>query len=156
VIDTSSYDYGLTYGSDWQETIVLYSDPRVKRWRGDYNKNFLYLVGDGVLFEGAAYVALLEDARTDPGPDSTAFWSPVAPFDLTGYVVQIVCDAVGSWGGFTTAPSVAPLLGRLNINIPHTSFAEAPSSAHWYLKITEPGGAVMEPPIHGTLLFKAP
>jgi hypothetical protein len=156
VIETARHDYQLTYGCDWQETLILFSDARVKRWRGTYDKDFLYLKGDAVLFEGEAYVALLEDTRTDPGPDSQAFWAPVERFDLTGYAVQIVCDSVGAWDGFTVGPEVESLKGTLNVIVPHAAFADAPSSAHWYLKITEPDGAEMEPPMSGTLLFRKP
>jgi hypothetical protein len=156
VITQASHDYGLTYGSDWRETMILYADARVTRWRGAYNKDFLYLAGDGVGFQGEAFVALREDARTDPGPDNTAFWSPATPLNLTGYIVQIVCDGAGGWEGFTVNPGIEPLLGKLNVVVPTASLAGAPSSARWYLRVIEPDGAIMEPPIHGALLFRAP
>ena len=156
MIDRKTQDYELIYGCDWVEAMVLYSDPRGLRWRGTYDKDFLYLVGDVVAFESAPFVALLEDTRTDPGPDSEAFWSPLTPFNLTGYTVQIVCGAMGVWTGFTSTPEVEALKGKLAVNVSHSLFASAPSAAHWYLKITEPGGVVMEPPLSGTLLFRAP
>ncbi|MFZ1927391.1 MAG: hypothetical protein WAU42_14785 [Solirubrobacteraceae bacterium] len=157
MIKSASHDYELTYGSDWQETMVLYSDERCKRWRGIFNEEWEYLPGDVVQAEDdTAWVCTKRVQFTGPLTIGQSQWSPLAKFNATGYTIQIVCDAEGGWAGFTVTPEVEPTEGKVNVAVPHADFAGAPSSAHWYLKITEPGGAVMEPPISGTLLFKRP
>jgi len=152
MINPKQWDFTLYVGASWEQTLILYADSRVKRWRGTWQEWFVYKTGDAVSWEDEAYVATLESDHAEPGgPGTKPFWSPVERMNLTSYEGELVADEV-----FTSKPTIEGPLGRINVSVPASAFTDPPTSAHWYLKLTEPAHEIVIFPIHGTMLFKEP
>lgn len=144
-------DLNLTYGATYETSFTLYSDPRLKKWRGEFKEWYVYKKGEGTEWEGLAYVATLEVQHSTPGePGEEAFWSPLARLILTGYKVLFNIEGV-----YQYEPTVNATEGEVNIEVAPSHFVTAPSSAHYYVQLTTPGGKVSYP-VGGTALFKSP
>lgn len=150
-------DLGLVRGEDFVKAFRVYSDERVKRWRGVFREQYLYKKGDGTAVGAEAWVAILESKNAEPGgPESTVFWSPLQVLDLEGYTATVTADPEGSWPGFTSAVGLQTTTGRVTISVVKTLFSTAPvDSAHYYVTLTSPLGAESKP-IKGTMLFGTP
>jgi hypothetical protein len=153
--EQSQLDLTLTIGANFEQTFTLFNDPRVKQWRGEYHEYFVYEPGEAVEVEpGEAFVALLKTMNAKPGaPGSEEFWAPLERQNLTGCEIELVCEDV-----FTLTEghgiTVNPTQGTITAEASPTQFADPPSSAHYYLKITDEG--VVTFPRGGTMLFKPP
>jgi hypothetical protein len=156
MLEPANRDLTLYFGGGFDINFALYADSRVKRWRGEWHELFVYEEGEAVELEpGEAFVALLRSMQVKPGSeDAAGFWSPLEAMSLKGYTVELVCEAV-----FTLTEgaglSIEAEAGVINIEVAPAQFADAPSSAHYYLKLTDEGGNVTFP-INGTMLFKQP
>lgn len=147
--EPTGYDFQLYFGTTFTTSFTIYADPRVKEWRGEWNEWRVYQPGEGVVTkEGKAYVATLATQHTEPGvPPGEAFWSPVTPFDLTGYEVRVSCANV-----FEGFPEVEAKSGRINLTVQPFSFNKAPRSSTYAIQIKSPTGRTSIP-FYGTMMF---
>ena len=93
MIEPAEHDYVAYHGSDFLATWVLYSDTRLKRWRGEFDEEREYLPGDAVQAEnGSAWVCTSCVQFTGPLTIGQSQWSELEPFNATGYTFEIVVD----------------------------------------------------------------
>jgi hypothetical protein len=149
--------YGETFAAEW----ILYADPRVVRFRGDFLDYRVYSAGEAATNAGGeAFVALYETSGISPDEDlAEPFWSPCQQRDVAGDEVLFVCaSAVGATPLFTavpTVPSPSTDPGRIKVEAEPTLFASAPSSEKYFIRVKEPDARVSYAG-RGTLLFKQP
>ena len=154
-LEQQQRDLTLYLGGTFTRTFALFLDERVKQWRGEWHEYFIYEPGEAVELEpGEAFVALLKSMEAKPGAEGSAvFWSPLDPMNLTGYTVELVCEDV-----FTlkegSGLNVVKAEGKIEVEVSAEAMEGAPSSAHYYVKLTGPSGISF--PIAGTMLFKQP
>lgn len=147
-------DLTLLYGSLFTATVTVYSDERLKTWRGTWSEWRVYEVGEGALWEGVPYVAVLATQHAEPGSAiGTAFWSPLKTFSMNGYSANFVVGEEEDFGFKIPADEAAA--GAWLISVDPTLFADAPSSAPYHLELIDPTGNV-EYSVSGTALFRRP
>ena len=156
-LEEQQRDLTLTIGGTYTRVFALFLDERVTQWRGEWHEYFVYEAGEAVELEpGEAFVALLKTMNAKPGlPGSEQFWSPLTRMDLAPYTVEIVCEGV-----FTLKEgeglTVDKAEGLIEPEVTPAMTKEAPSSAHYYVKLTEIATGAVSYPIAGTMLFKKP
>lgn len=144
-------DFTLYQGATWRARIALYDDARLIRWRGEFNEEWQYLPGDGVLAEdGSVWVCTKRAQFTGPLAIGQSQWSAATALNLAGYTVKFEAEGV-----FSNTPTVEASSGIVNVVVKPSEIASAPSSAHHYLKLTDAGETVIYP-LRGTLLFRKP
>jgi hypothetical protein len=145
-------DITFWIGQDFKKVFTFYFDERMKRWRGDWRRYAVYQTGEGVKYEGEAYVSLIESNDSVPGsPTSGEYWAPVARLNLTGYTLTFIVDGVIAG----TAPTIVAVKGEATVEEPHASFATPPTSASYRMKVVDPATKTTYP-ILGTALFRKP
>jgi hypothetical protein len=143
-------DLQLQYGANFKTSFVIYSDPRMELWRGEWEPWRIYEEGEAVEWRNQAYVALLTTEHAEPGsPGAQPFWSPMVEAELTGSVVTLTVE------GVVTEKALATEKGKVTIELVPTEFTNAPSSAHYYVKLKDAAN-VTSYPIIGTALFRKP
>jgi hypothetical protein len=150
-----SLDLELIVGDTFHRTFVLFSDPRVKHWRGEWHEFFVYEPGEAVELEpGEAFVALLRTINARPGaPGLEEFWAPLEPDGLTGLAVDLSCEdllSLTEGRGITVTPS----LGRIGIEVTAAQTEGKPSSGSYFLRLTD--GLERSTVLRGTMLFRQP
>jgi hypothetical protein len=153
----SEQDLTLTAGDTFTHVFALFSDARVKRWRGEYHEFFVYKPGEAVELEpGEAFVALLRTMNVKPGePGSETFWSPLTPKDLTGCTVSLVCGGLFTLEEEGKGVTVTPKTGTIEIEVEPKQTEKTPSSEHYYVQL-EDVAKKLSTPISGVMLFKQP
>lgn len=145
-------DITFWIGQDFKKTFTFYFDERMKRWRGDWRRYAVYQKGEGVKYEGEAYVSLVESNDSVPGgPTSSTYWAPLGRLNLAGYALTFEVDGVISGA----SPALVAAKGEATVEEPHATFAAPPSSAKYRLKVVDPA-AKTSYPILGTALFRKP
>lgn len=156
MLEQAQRDLTLTQGGNFDQAFVLFLDQRVKQWRGEWHEFFVYDAGEAVELEpGEAFVARMRTMDAKPGgPSSEEFWAPLEPMDLTDCHVELICGDV-----FTLTEdagiTVTPKLGKIEIEVRPDQTTAAPTSAAYYIKLTDVAGGITFP-IRGTMLFKQP
>jgi hypothetical protein len=150
-----SLDLELIVGDTFNRTFVLFSDPRVKHWRGEWHEYFVYEPGAAVEVEpGEVFVALLRTMNAKPGaPGSDLFWSPLEPLDLTDSTVELACEdlfMLTEGDGIT----VEPKLGRIAVEVTAAQTEGKPSSGSYSLRLVN--GSARSTALRGTMLFRQP
>ncbi|HSZ70241.1 MAG TPA: hypothetical protein VK756_07755 [Solirubrobacteraceae bacterium] len=154
--EASKQDLTLIMGDAYSRVFALFSDARVKQWRGEWHEYFMYEPGEAVELEpGEAFVALLKSMVAKPGAEgSEEFWSPLTPKDLTDYEVTLVCGTL-----FTLTEghglTVTPKLGKIEVEVEPAQIAAAPTSERYYVQIVN-GEGKPSTPVSGTMIFKQP
>lgn len=151
----AEHDYNILYGFQFETKWQQYHDTRVKRWRGLYNKNFLYLEGDAVYTtEGEGFVATLETERDEPGAEGAqSDWSALVPLNLTGYTIKLICG--NAFELEIANPNENAVKGLVVVSIEPSIFANALSSEHYHVKFINPL-SIPSCPLRGTMLFRYP
>jgi hypothetical protein len=154
--EVSQQDLTLTVGDAYSRVFALFSDARVKQWRGEWHEYFVYEVGEAVELEpGEAFVAVARTMQAKPGSaGAEEFWSPLTPKDLTDYEVTLVCGTL-----FTLTEGhglvVTPKLGKIEVEVEPAQMEEAPTSERYYVQLVN-GEGKPSTPVSGTMIFKQP
>lgn len=151
----ASIDLDLVVGDTFNLTFVIFDDPRVKKWRGEWHEYFVYEPGEAVeLGPGEMFVALLKAMNTKPGePGSEEFWSPLTPVDLTDTTAELACeDLISLTEG--NGIIVTPKLGRIAVEVTPDQTEVNTTSGRYYVRLTE--GATKSTIVQGTVLFRQP
>jgi hypothetical protein len=142
-------DLPFQYGANFKTSFVVYSDPRMELWRGEWEPWRIYEEGEAIEWRNQAYVALLTTEHAEPGsPGAQPFWSPMVEAELAGSTVKWAIEGVFE-------KTVSAEKGKIALEAAPAAFEKAPSSAHYYVKLTEASGFASYPVI-GTALFRKP
>lgn len=155
--ETTQQDLTLTVGDAYNRVFALFSDARIKQWRGEWHELFVYQPGEAVELEpGEVFVCTMRTMSCKPGaPESGEFWSPAAPMDLTDDEFSLVCGEVFTLTEGSGITIAERKLGRVEIEVTPTQTQEAASSERYFVRRID-GAERPSTPIRGTMLFRQP